>query len=75
MIGPTLQPQRPPVDDSARLLCVDEVAALLGMSTAWVRQHANGLRQPTIPSVKLGKAVRFRRERVLEFIQSMERCA
>jgi excisionase family DNA binding protein len=70
-----VQSQRPFRDDPARLLSVEEVAALLGMSTAWVRQHANGLRRPTIPSVKLGKAVRFRRDRVLQFIEAMERCA
>ena len=58
-----------------RLLTVEEVAELLGMSAAWVRQHSNGMRQPAIPSVKLGKSVRFRRGRVLEFIESMERYA
>lgn len=57
------------------LLTVGQVARLLGMSEAWVRQHSNGTRRPTMPSVKLGKCVRFRRETVLEFIRSMERCA
>jgi excisionase family DNA binding protein len=57
------------------LLDVSEVAAMLGMSEAWVRQHSNGMRRPSIPSVKLGKSVRFRREAVLEFIKSMERVA
>lgn len=61
--------------DPDRLLDVPEVARMLAMSEAWVRQHANGLRRPAIPSVKLGKCVRFRREAVLEFIKSMERCA
>jgi excisionase family DNA binding protein len=61
--------------DPERLLSVDEVAEILGMSTAWVRQHSNGMRHPEIPSVKLGKCVRFRRDRVLEFIRSMERIA
>ena len=70
-----VQPRQPIPDDPARLLSVEEVAALLKMSTAWVRQHANGLRHPTIPSVKLGKSLRFRRDRVLQFIESMERCA
>lgn len=60
--------------DPARLLDVAEVAHLLGTSEAWVRQHASGLRQPKIPSVKLGKCVRFRREAVLEFIKALERC-
>jgi excisionase family DNA binding protein len=61
--------------DPGRLLSVEEVAALLGMSTAWVRQHSNGMRQPAIPSVKLGKAVRFRRQQIEDFIRSMERVA
>jgi excisionase family DNA binding protein len=57
------------------LMTVEDVARLLGVSGAWVRQHSNGMRRPSIPSVKLGKSVRFRREAVLEFIRSMERCA
>jgi hypothetical protein len=44
--------------DSDRLLGVEEVAHWLNMSPACVRQHANGLRRPQIPSVKLGKCVR-----------------
>ncbi len=63
------------INDDTRLMTVSEVAELLQMSTAWVRQHASGLRQPTIPSVKLGKSVRFRRLSVHEFIQAMERAA
>ena len=61
--------------DSDRLLTVEQVAEMLAMSSAWVRQHSNGMRRPAIPSVKLGKCVRFRREAVLDFIKSMERCA
>ena len=68
---PSIQPDRNP----DRLLTVGEVADLLGMSGAWVRQHSNGMRRPAIPSVKLGKSVRFRRDRVLEFVRSMERDA
>jgi excisionase family DNA binding protein len=33
------------------------------------------LRQPTIPSVKLGKSIRFRRADVEEFIRLMVRAA
>jgi excisionase family DNA binding protein len=62
---PTAQPEN--------LLTVDQVADLLSMSQAWVRQHSSGFRKPAIPSVKLGKSVRFRRDRVLEFVRSMER--
>jgi predicted DNA-binding transcriptional regulator AlpA len=58
-----------------RLLDVPEVARMLNMSEAWVRQRSNGMRRPSIPSIKFGKSVRFRREAVLQFIKSMERCA
>jgi predicted DNA-binding transcriptional regulator AlpA len=55
------------------LMTVADVAEMMRMSTAWVRQHSSGLRQPTIPSVKMGKSVRFRRPSVEEFIRIMER--
>ena len=57
------------------LLDVLEVARMLNMSEAWVRQHSNGLRRPSIPSIKFGKSVRFRRESILAFIESMERAS
>ncbi len=57
------------------LMTVPEVAELLRMSTSFVRQHANGRRQPMLPSVKMGKSVRFRRAAVHAFIRSMERAA
>jgi len=59
--------------DPDRLMTVEEVAHMVCMSAAWVRQHSNGLRRPSIPSIKFGKSVRFRRESVLAFIESMER--
>jgi predicted DNA-binding transcriptional regulator AlpA len=55
------------------LLTVAEVAKHLAMSPAWVRQHASGFRQPTIPSLKLGTSVRFRRATIQAFIQEQER--
>ena len=54
------------------LLTVREVAYLLSMSEAWVRHHASGFRKPSIPCVKLGSSVRFRRQAVMEFVASME---
>ena len=62
-------------EDPDRLMTVEEVARQLCMSAAWVRQHSNGMRRPEIPSVKLGKSVRFRRQRVMEFVRSLERVA
>ena len=56
------------------LLTVADVARLLNMSAAWVRQHSDGQRQPTIPSLKMGsKSVRFSRPAVEAFARSLER--
>jgi excisionase family DNA binding protein len=57
------------------MMTVAEVAEYLQVSTAFVRQHSSGLRQPTIPSVKLGKSVRFRRASVEAFLKEQERAA
>ena len=56
-----------------RLLTPKEVADLLSVSVPWVLDHAIGRRRPQLPSVKLGKAVRFRREEVEEFIADCAR--
>ena len=54
------------------LLTADEVAKILNVSMAWVYDHADRKR-PLIPSVRLGKAVRFRPEDVQKFIEEMTR--
>lgn len=55
-----------------RLLTPKDVADMLSMSVPWVLDHASR-RRPILPSVKLGKAVRFRREEVEQFIQECAR--
>jgi excisionase family DNA binding protein len=55
-----------------RLLTPREVAELLAVSVPWVLDHASR-RRPLLPSVKLGKAVRFRREEVETFIRECAR--
>ena len=50
-----------------RLLTPVQVAEWLGVSVAWVLDHASR-RRPHLPSVKLGKVVRFRREDVENFV-------
>jgi predicted DNA-binding transcriptional regulator AlpA len=42
---------------------------MLGVSVAWVLDHSNGRRRPNLPSVKMGKAVRFRPEDIDSFIE------
>lgn len=59
----------------ARLLTVAEVAEWLCCSAGWVRAHASGARRPKLPSVKMGGAVRFRREAIEKFISDCERSA
>ena len=58
-----------------RLLSVQEVARILGVSTDWVRDHASGKRSPRLPAVKLGDnrksrgLWKFREEDVARFIE------
>lgn len=63
--------QKPEVAD--RLYTAREVAAKLGVSERWVRDHATR-RQPRLRAVKLGSLLRFQWEDVEEFIraQTME---
>jgi predicted DNA-binding transcriptional regulator AlpA len=63
------------VDESAafeKLLTAKDVAEMLQMSEFWVYQHANGSRRPYLKRIKLGKAVRFRREDVLALVRAAE---
>ena len=56
-----------------KLLGAKEVAHWLGVSRAWVFEHSNGRRRPFLPSVKLGKSVRYRPLDVDAFIIECER--
>jgi excisionase family DNA binding protein len=53
---------------SAALFTPDDVASILHVSAAWVRDHATR-KQPRLPSVKVGKLLRFRPEEIEEWIQ------
>ena len=55
------------------LLTAQDVAEWLNVSARWVLAHAAGLNRPVLPSVKLGKAVRFDRKDVAEFIRQCGR--
>jgi len=52
-----------------RLLTVKQVAAILSVSPAWVRDHATR-KEPRLKTVKVGKLLRFRPQNVLEFIDA-----
>ena len=55
-----------------RLLTVEEVAKILNVSAAWVYDHT-ARKRPRIPSVRLGKVVRFHPSDVEQFIREMTR--
>src|ERR1700686_5284027 len=56
---PPLTTEIPGRSDAQKLLTPGEVARWLGVSAAWVRDHATG-KEPHSPAVKLGKLLRFR---------------
>jgi predicted DNA-binding transcriptional regulator AlpA len=55
-----------------RLLNVSEVADWLHVSEGWIRDHATGRRRPVLPSIKLGKAIRFDEAKVDEWLQRLQ---
>ena len=55
-------------DEFMPLLGPAAVAKGLGVSSAWVRDHATR-KSPRIPTVKVGKLLRFRPVDVREFIR------
>jgi excisionase family DNA binding protein len=58
-----------PADPDA-LLSVPQLAALLGVSIAWVHDRHRALR---IPSVRIGGLLRFERAAVLEWLREQPR--
>lgn len=51
----------------ASLLTVAQVAAVLQVSEAWVRDHSTR-KKPRLKCVKVGKLLRYRKEHIEEFI-------
>lgn len=63
--------QADPFDLGERLLTAREVAARLGVSERWLRDHVTR-RNPRIPAIKLGPLVRFRWIDVQAFVAELE---
>jgi len=57
---------------AARLLEADEMAEYLGMRTDWVYRE---VRAGRLPHIRLGRAVRFRRESIDAWREARERAA
>ncbi len=51
-----------------KLLTPQDVAKWLGVSAAWVRDHATR-KKPALPTVRLGKLIRFRAEEIEQFLK------
>ncbi len=70
--APAFEPEpilRPTVaSQPERLLTINEVAAWLGVSKAWVYDHATR-KKPFLPCVRFGELTRFRRAEIERFIQ------
>jgi excisionase family DNA binding protein len=57
-------------ENGDRLLDAAEAAALLNVKTSWVREAT---RDGRLPCVVLGRYRRYRREKLLEWIEAQER--
>jgi excisionase family DNA binding protein len=55
------------------MLTVSDIARWLNVSIGWVHDHASGRRQPVLPSIKLGKSVRFREEDVNAWLTALSK--
>jgi excisionase family DNA binding protein len=53
------------------LLTVRQVSEWLNVSPSWVRDHATNRRRPALPSLKLGKSLRFREDQLAEWIRQL----
>ena len=60
-------------DFGEKMLTAEQAADRLQVTRAWILAHANGARRPTLPSVKLGKLVRFHPEALKKFVEECGR--
>jgi hypothetical protein len=61
-----------PQKAATTLLTPNDVARILNVSPAWVRDHATR-KQPRIPALKLGKLLRFRPEDITLFLEELRK--
>lgn len=65
---------RHPVTLGANLMTVEELAQVLHVSPAWVRDHSTR-KQPRLPVVRVGKLLRFCRGDIDEWIRAQKQRA
>jgi excisionase family DNA binding protein len=68
--GPSDTPVSARMDDPDRLLTFLEGCSLLRMGRRWTWSRCN---DGTLPHLRLGRSIRFRRSALLEFVQRQER--
>ena len=58
---------------NGNLLNARQVAERLNVSIGWVMAHAEGRYQPVLPSIKIGRAVRFKADQIEAFLDYCQR--
>jgi excisionase family DNA binding protein len=53
-----------------KFLTPDDIAALLDVKVSWVMDHVTRI-EPIIPHVRIGKMIRFRRQEVMQWLDSL----
>jgi excisionase family DNA binding protein len=53
-----------------KLLTPDEVAKLLDVKMSWLMDHVTRI-EPIIPHIRIGRMIRFRRQDVTQWLNSM----
>ncbi len=54
-----------------KLMTVREVSEWLQISEVWVRHHATGRRRPYLPTIRMGKTLRFDETAVTAWLGEM----
>lgn len=70
--GISTAPHILPLQPVSDMMTVEEAAKYLRVSRFWLYDHAAGRREPKIPCVKLGGAIRFRRSSLDRMIADLE---
>ena len=63
-----------PQGDANTLLKVEEVAEMLRVSAAWVRDHATR-KEPRLPMLRVGKRLRFLPTDIVDWIEKQKKLA
>ena len=57
------------MDFRDNLLTIEELCLILNLKKSWIMDHVTRIK-PIIPHIRMGKKIRFKRERVMEWLNS-----